>query len=237
MNFPLAIIHELDLDDFKKSILFIQKEIKPSEILCIKAFELNDCLLDDYFFYTCHLNLSNELRTHENISLKIKAEKSLNNFLFEKNIFDDKYLFYQFLLANNLPCPETLLLNKESSNDFHTKILKPRFGTEAIDFADYSLPALRKILTYDDALLQEKINIHQEVKILVFCEQVFANQQINEELKRSLKTLITCIKNHLAELSPKIYSIDILISKEDFYFLELNLRPGAFFRFTHSINL
>ena len=50
MNFPLAIIHELDLDDFKKSILFIQKEIKPSEILCIRAFELNDSLLDDYFF-------------------------------------------------------------------------------------------------------------------------------------------------------------------------------------------
>ena len=237
----LALCHELTLNDLEASIKFLKDKLDPDEILCLNKDEINDFKLEDYDLYFFHLNLNSELETHASLTRQSLSNdlKLLNPYLEEANIFDDKFAFYQFLLANGFKTPQTKLFEQLEEELEDTHIVKARHGTEKKDFDNYSQGAIEKILNYDDALVQEKIDIDQELKVLFVFDQVYSNSELDNETQVELARF----KEQLSKFfsiknikSPKIFSLDLLLDKnQNLFFLELNLRPGAFQRFSFSL--
>jgi glutathione synthase/RimK-type ligase-like ATP-grasp enzyme len=242
----LILCYELCLEDLRVSIAFLNQTLKPREIVCLKPnelLELEDSNFKDSYTYTFHLNLDDEINTHAKISRLFNQLKQiqLNPFYEDKNMFDNKFLFSKFALANSIPHPKTYLL-KELSSDFDDSfIVKPCHGTEKIDFANFSQTATEKILAYDDAIVQPKIQIKQEYKVLYLLGNFYSNFSLASNLISEIKIFDSKIETYF-ELNnlkkPSIYSIDII---EDFdsniFFLEINLRPGALYRFSYLLSV
>jgi hypothetical protein len=238
----LILCYELSLDELNESVSFLNKKLRPKEILCLKPDELKIVNLEDYSIYCFHFDLNNEINTHADISRWLLKNDYglLNPYSETHNIFDDKYLFSQFLLANQILHPQTEILDSFKHDCGSSLIVKARHGTEKKDFADYSKEAFEKIALYDDVVVQEKIDIKNEIKVLYLDGSLYANQIVSSELKEQVQKICNLIGDYLSQNKQDkvyIYSIDILEDKEsNYYFLELNLRPGAFYRFKESFN-
>lgn len=246
MKSKLALCYELSIEDLKGSVDYLKEFYQ--EIQCVSVVELEDSDLREYDLYVFHLNLNTELQTHQQISQCAKKNnlKILNPYPLVSNLFDDKYLFANFLLSNSIRHPKTFLIadiEGFQAKDFATGdyFVKARHGTESKDLGDLSKDSLSKILSYDDALIQEKINISKEFKILRINGEFYSNLQLTNTQIEKLIELDKLIMSYL-ELNNNeevcIYSIDLLedINGES-YILEINLRPGAFYRFIKPLNL
>ena len=98
----LVLAHELNLDDIGASLNFLEKQLDIKDILCLKLDQLEDYDFADSNLYLFHLNLTNELISHEKFShWALRNEVDLlNPYYKEANIFDDKLAFSQFALLN-----------------------------------------------------------------------------------------------------------------------------------------
>lgn len=239
----LVLCYELSLVELQNTISFLQRSIHVTEILCLKPDELKLVNLEDYSIYCVHFDLNSEIKTHAELSrwLVQNDYNILNPYLETNNIFDDKLLFAQFLKANEINHPETQVIDNSELTIDKAMIVKARCGTEKKGFADYSKEAFENISLYDDVLLQEKINIKNEFKVLNLLGSLYSDQELELNLKKQIFDLDKLIQdylslNNLEKVS--IYSMDILEDqKGEYYFLELNLRPGALYRFKEKFSL
>ena len=235
----LVLCYELALDKLDKSRAFIKQALNLENLDCVHVSELEDFDFQDTHLYSFHLDLNKELETHSHISTWAQKNNvdQLNPFYHDKNIFDDKYLFAQFCLSSAIKHPQTKLVTEFEA--LSSGCVKPRHGTENKDNDDYSDELLKKILSYDDALWQEKIEIKEEYKVLFLNGALFADKDLADELQAEIKSFIDKLMQYFKQqsmLEPRIFSIDILENQNSgIYFLEINLRPGALYRFSHLI--
>ena len=240
MRGKLVLCYELALDQLDASIDFFKNTLKPNELVCLKPSELESFSDEPDSLYTFHLDLKKELETHSYISAwaKKKQIKELNPFYYQANIFDDKYLFAKFCIVSGIGHPKTKLINSIKEIEDESGVIKPRFGTENKDNASYSPELLEKILSYDDALFQEEIKTVVEYKVLFLIDKFYFDKSIPGSLEKELLIFKEKLDHYLSQkkLSKvEIFSIDILEDQNGhYYFLELNLRPGALYRFQYK---
>jgi hypothetical protein len=136
-----------------------------------------------------HLSLDNEIKNHKLISdhafkLGLKQLNPYNSFA---ELFDNKFLFYNFMLAEGFKQAKTYFLKKDESlselsatlqalgsdlkSDYHTIlspsirfILKPCFGTESIDQYSFNL---EDIILKTPGFLEKIALIHQYDSVLI----------------------------------------------------------------------
>ncbi|MFZ4084083.1 MAG: hypothetical protein ACOYK1_00895 [Vampirovibrionia bacterium] len=134
-----------------------------------------------------HLSLDNEIKNHKLISdhasrLGLKQLNPYNSFA---ELFDNKFLFYNFMLAEGFKQAKTYFLKKDESLselsatiealgsglklDYHTSpsirfILKPCFGTESIDQYSFNL---EDIILKTPGFLEKIALIHQYDSVLI----------------------------------------------------------------------
>lgn len=256
----LYLVHSLEADKLKASAKALKKITNFKAIKTCHIDNLEDLLNEDknsIMIYTTHLALDKEIELHKQIS----------NWAFEHNIFqlnpynkiakifDDKYLFYVLMLANEIKQAFTVSLMKRDSvmlgdereklDSFANLVLKPRHGTEKIDFAiiesrkfELDHPSIKKIKRYDDCLVQEYIDFDKEFKVLYCSGKFYYPKGIKEDLEALLSDFVDVIENFGNRneiIVPQIFTIDILKSKDQYIILEANIRPAAVYNYVLSV--
>jgi len=261
-NSTLFLIHSLPAAELKKSIKFLKSHSEFKKITTLEASDLDQLKKHNplqILLYSFHLHLDDEIASHQRIS-----SWALENDYFQLNpynkiakIFDDKYLFYTLMVANDIPQPFTMTKLKSDNaitegdyqnfKNYPKIVVKPRFGTERIDLEiidkDYFYlehSAVTKINSYDDCIIQEFIDCDLEIKVLHFMGQFFCSHQIKDSspLKAFVHELVDVIDNYAIKseiIMPQVFSMDILIRGQEFFILEINIRPGAFYRFQYKL--
>ena len=232
-SMELTIIHELDKALLEESVRFLKTAlpIEKLNFLDITKFKSRS-LGPESFIYTFHLDLNTEMQKHQEVShwASKNGLKEINSY---DSFFDDKYSFYNFLLANGIKTPRTEILGSQNSI-INNLVIKARHGTEKKDFCalddlDLDAKEIAKIQSYDDVLLQERIDIAQEYKYLYCNGELYAQQRNKPKVK---EFALTIAKKISADYSQKIFSIDIVEDREESLFcLEANLRPAALYQF------
>jgi len=134
-----------------------------------------------------HLSLDNEIKNHKLISdhvfkLRLKQLNPYNSF---SDLFDNKFLFYYFMLAQGFKQAKTYFIKKDESLtelsatlqalgsglklDYHPSpsicfVLKPCFGTESIDQYSFNL---EDIILKAPEFLEKIALIHQYDSVLI----------------------------------------------------------------------
>ncbi len=267
-NATLYIIHDLDAKELEKTINRLKELTEFKDIETIHSDKLDEFLnqleqKDSAVFLTMHLALDNEIANHQKISGKLlsKSVFQLNPYNKIAKIFDDKYLFYALLTANAIKQPYTELIAQNHpisdkylnemqgrlSKEAEHLIIKPRNGTEKIDFMEFdSLNApdvkkqIIKIHKYDDCIIQEKISISQEFKVLYLQGKLHISKTQSEKasdkaLLTELYEVVDLIDDYAKQnqiIMPEIFSIDVLETMDKGYIiLEANIRAAALYIF------
>lgn len=267
-NATLYIVHDLDAKELEQTIYRLKELTEFKDIKTLPSSNLDEFLSklehkDLAVFLTMHLSLDNEIANHQKISGKLLSESvfQLNPYNKIAKIFDDKYLFYALLTANAIKQPYTELIaqnhpiNEKLLNEMQSRlskeakefIIKPRNGTEKIDFMEFDSlmnsevrQHINKIHKYDDCIIQEKININQEFKVLYLQGKLHVSKKHPE--KASDKALLTQLYEVVDLLDdyakqnqiimPEIFSIDVLETMDKGYIiLEANIRAAALYIF------
>ncbi len=255
-NSILYLVHDLNSNELSSTITALKSITKFQDIIALQSQNLNSILGKEKnsVLLTLHLALDTELLEHNRIS----------NWAFEHNffqlnpynkiakIFDDKYLFYALMCANDIKQAFTVSWIKGTealgSND-RTKlegiknfVIKPRNGTEKMDFllvdnldSETSLKHIAKIHQYDDALIQEAINFSSEFKVLYFQGDFYSSRNINGKLENLLFDFVELLEDYSSDnqiIMPEVFSVDILELNggDDYLILEANIRPGAMYK-------
>jgi len=258
----LLIVCNLDPQQLQQSIEFLQcfyqRHISEND-LSINTLEEKDFLelkpstdFKDYELLILHLRLDSEINSHRNISnhatrLNIKQLNPYNSL---SELFDNKFKFYNFMLANGFKQAETQLIKKTAAAEFINRhanfILKPCSGTESIDQQEYEHSSmeqfykhLQHIQSYDLAIIQEKINFINEYKIIFFKNYVMAAKELNQRILDYCKNFFQLIQNHTnltQEFPVEIFSLDLLETEEnDLISLEANARPAGIYKCSNFI--
>lgn len=252
----LYLVHSLDAKQLKESIKTFKKLSEFKHVRTCHIDKLDDLLKegkDSLMIYTTHLVLDKEIELHKQIS----------NWAFEHNIFqlnpynkiakifDDKYLFYVLMVANEIKQAFTVSLMKrdavllgeerEKLDSYDKLVVKPRHGTEKIDFAviesrkfELDNQAIKKIRKYDDCLVQECLEIDLEFKVLYFYGKFYYPKKIKEDVKDLLNDFLDVIESFGAKneiIVPQIFTVDIVKSGDKYTILEANIRPAAVYNF------
>lgn len=215
----ILIVCNLDPQQLKQSIEFLQyfhERYTSEKKLSISTIEERDFFkfessrnFQNYELLILHLKLDSEISDHRNISLHASklSFRQLNPYNSLSEIFDNKFQFYNFMLANGFRQAETHLINKIAPDEFINKhdnfILKPCSGTESIDqkkiktldtkFYEY----LSHIQTYDSAILQEEISFINEHKILFYKNHVMSANALNQNILDYCKKFYDVTQKHL----------------------------------------
>jgi|GEM_PF-2618327 len=193
-----------------------------------------------------HLALDNEIPTHKLISARLSSCNQLNPYDLLAEIADDKYSFYNHMLAAEIPQPETAKLDAgdyddayisgfilKFMNSFAGVVLKPNHGTEKLDFfmltdmelLDLALQHARKILSYDDLIIQRYIETDNEYRVLYLLGSYYSVQQIDMSYLPQIQAIVKALPQE-----PKILAFDILDDNGVLIPLEMNIRPAAMHR-------
>jgi glutathione synthase/RimK-type ligase-like ATP-grasp enzyme len=263
----LYIVHDLDAKELEQTIYRLKELTEFKSIETIHSSKLDEILSkleqkNSAVFLTMHLSLDSEIANHQKISGKLLTQGvfQLNPYNKIAKIFDDKYLFYALLTANAIKQPYTELIaqnhaiTEKSLNDMQHRlskeakhfIIKPRNGTEKIDFMEFdSLNAaevrqqITKIHKYDDCIIQERININKEFKVLFLQGKLHISKTQSEKasdpaLLTELYEVIDLIDDYAKQnqiIMPEIFSLDVLETMDKGYIiLEANIRPAALYR-------
>jgi hypothetical protein len=253
----LYLVHSLDAKQLSESVKAFKSMTEFKTVTTCHIDDLDKLLdknKDSLMIYTTHLALDKEISLHKQIS----------NWAFEHNIFqlnpynkiakifDDKYLFYVLMTANEIRQPYTVSLlrkdavilgaEREKLDSFDSLAIKPRHGTEKIDFEsikslkfELDHPAITKIRKYDDCLVQEFVEADLEFKVLYLSGKFYFPKNIREEKVYSLLEEFTdLIESYGAQheiIVPQIFTLDILKRADDYIILEANIRPAAVYSF------
>ncbi len=238
----LYIVHDLDAKELKNTLEFLKKKLFYQDINLIKLKELKELQnYEDLEILTLHLSLDKEIETHQKISNFAKEQgiAELNPY---NDYIDDKFSFYNLMLANDFEQPKTFLIEIQKSlegikEEIKTKklIIKPRHGTENLDvkaFSAYDTELenhIQKIHKYDDALVQDYQVFEKEIRIVVIDGKIFSKSSLNNELKALAKEVLEVI-NLKADQKTRILALDILKTKNSYMVLEANQRPAGIFK-------
>lgn len=255
-NMTLFLVHGLDAKILDKTKKALKEKTEFKDVICVDFNNISKLL--DYdpksiYIYVVHLPLDEEINIHKEVS-----KWAFDHDIYQVNpynkiakIFDDKFLFYALMTANEIRQPFTLALhrnNKVLTEDEISKLMryerivvKPRHGTEKIDFAilnskglDVNDPAIQKILKYDDCLIQEYIEDPKETKALYLFGDIYIMDDWGAEQKNFTAEIVDVIDNFASSnqlIMPEIFSIDLMYSKNEILVLEANIRPAAIFKY------
>ena len=263
----LYIVHDLDAQELEKTISRLKELTEFKSIETLHSSQLDETLSklqhkNSAIFLTMHLTLDNEISNHQKISSKLLSHSvfQLNPYNKIAKIFDDKYLFYALLTANAIKQPYSELIaqnhhyDEDSLKEIQARLLKhsqhfiikPRNGTEKIDFMEFDSinttevkEQIAKIHKYDDCIVQEKININKEFKVLYLQGKLHITKTQSEKasdqaLFVELYEIIDLIDDYAKQnqiIMPEIFSLDVLETMDKGYIiLEANIRPGALYR-------
>jgi hypothetical protein len=170
-----------------------------------------------------HLSLDNEIKNHKLISdqaLKLGL-KQLNPYNSLTELFDNKFLFYNFMLAEGFKQAKTCYLGENCSeadiysildnlaaSGIDSFLIKPCSGTESIDQYSFKLKEfplkldsllekITMIQRYDSVLIQEKLEFKEEYKIIFLYGSVFSAKALSEEILVLCSQLIAAFKDYL----------------------------------------
>jgi hypothetical protein len=169
-----------------------------------------------------HLSLDNEIKNHKLISdhaFKLGL-KQLNPYNSLAELFDNKFLFYNFMLAEGFKQAKTCYLEKNCSetdiygilDDFSASgldsfLIKPSSGTESIDQYSFKLKEfsvkldsilekITMIQRYDSLLIQEKLEFKEEYKIVFLYDNVFSAKALSEKILDFCLQLLSAFKDY-----------------------------------------
>jgi hypothetical protein len=169
-----------------------------------------------------HLSLDNEIKNHKLISdhasrLGLKQLNPCNSFA---EFFDNKFLFYNFMLAQGFQQAKTCHLQQSCSpaevysalDTFNASgvdsfLIKPCSGTESIDQysfklkeffvkSDSILEKITMIQKYDSVLIQEKLEFKEEYKIVFLYDNVFSAKALSEKILALCSQLVAAFKDY-----------------------------------------
>ncbi len=247
----LYIIHELAAGDLAETAKYLSKlyglETELMSLDSSWSFEPSSQVL------ILHLALDREIETHKSISERLSAFdiQQLNPYDKLAEIADDKYLFYEYMLAAELPQAATSVVSRGSLNEDELKsiiydfasehsgiVLKPVHGTEKIDFMqllemdilDIASEHAQKVLSYDDLLLQKYISAEAEYRVLYLDGKFYAKSEFPVEYKNQLEAIIAALA-----LKPRIIALDLLLKDGLLLALEANIRPAAMARCVYAV--
>lgn len=234
----ISIIHELDINQLERSIAFLESEVFADEKL--EAIHISEFInkAQAKKIITLHLDLNNEIANHQRVSEIAQSQGIVDLNPFNESI-DNKYLFNQLMLANDIKQAKTILIKQNTEMNFNSingnkLVIKANHGTESRDLKIFSKDQedqikqhIAKIHDYDDALIQEFIEHKKEYRILAANNKLFSAEQVTAELV-SLATELLSI------LQTDFVAFDILETNDEYYVLEANSRPAAMHQ---SINL
>ncbi|MEB3315780.1 MAG: hypothetical protein VKK32_06175 [Candidatus Melainabacteria bacterium] len=207
-----------------------------------------------------HLSLDNEIKNHKLISdhaFKLGL-KQLNPYNSLAELFDNKFLFYNFMLAQGFKQAKTYylginysktevydILDGLAASGMDSFLIKPCSGTESIDQYAFKLKRfslkldsiiekITMIQKYDSLLIQEKLEFKQEYKIVFLYESIFSAKALSEKILAFCLQLLAAFKDYAclkSEFMPDVFSIDLLeLASEDLVILEANARPAGIFK-------
>ncbi len=259
-NTTLIIVHELDAQELLATQKYIecQCKYKAVKLVNVETFkqEINNYPITETAILILHLKLDTEIHLHQELSaLCFKRELfQLNPYNKIAKLFDDKYLFYVLMTANeikqaqtiNLPCNNTAPLALVPTNLKNKSIIiKPRHGTEKIDTmhfdnASQGLTLIQQVHQYDDCMLQEFISSKNEYKALYLQGKFYLREtNIPKGLQSYLSNFIDVLDNYARQnkiILPSIFSIDLLEKENDqLIILEANIRPAAIYSFINLL--
>ena len=233
----LQIIHELDSKELQKTLRFFKDNYYDEISLC-HIDQISKELSVDSEILILHLSLDEEINTHKIISESLNriGIKQLNPF---KEIMDDKYLFYNHMLANEIPQAQSLLVSEGEKADQMIEVVslntdkvvvKPRHGTENIDVKvcrniKEALAQIEIIHQYDDALIQELVS-GEEKRLLYFKGDIHPKSTSDEThaVFDAMEVL-----NHEGNKT-EIVSFDFINSNGILVPIEANARPAGIFK-------
>jgi hypothetical protein len=207
-----------------------------------------------------HLSLDNEIKNHKLISdhaFKLGL-KQLNPYNSLAELCDNKFLFYNFMLAQGFKQARTCYLEKNCSkteiysildnltaSSMDSFLIKPCSGTESIDQYAFKLKGfslkldsiiekITMIQRYDSLIIQEKLEFKEEYKIVFLYDSIFSAKALSEKILAFCLQLLAAFKDYArlkSEFMSDVFSIDLLeLASEDLVILEANARPAGIFK-------
>ncbi len=237
----LSIIHELDPSYLQSSSKWLQDCLCLDEIELISLDQLTEFAKPSAAL-VLHLALDKEIYTHRKISqyLSERGVLELNPYQAFAELCDDKYLFYEHMLAAELPQAKTQLFTQQQLGSLETTlgsamkpfVLKPRRGTEKLDFwsgsdMEAALKQAQQIWAYDDLLLQDYIEHRAEYRVLYLAGKLYTTSfEASRALdsNKQVQEIIEALESLLAGVW--IFAIDILDTGTSLIVLEANIRPA-----------
>ena len=169
-----------------------------------------------------HLSLDNEIKNHKLISDHASklGLKQLNPYDSFAELFDNKFLFYNFMLAQGFKQAKTCYLEKNYSeteiygaldgfaaSGMGSFLVKPCSGTESIDQYSFKLKEfslkldsilekITMIQKYDSLLIQEKLEFKEEYKIVFLYDNVFSAKALSEKILALCSQLVAAFKDY-----------------------------------------
>ncbi|MCH2227715.1 MAG: hypothetical protein MK033_08070 [Candidatus Caenarcaniphilales bacterium] len=257
----ILIVHELEAKLLNKTVEALSHISLKQNIVTINLEDfLNSS--ENYFntnteILFLHFDLNNEISSHQLASkharrLKLKEINPYNEL---SEIFDNKFLFYNFMLANGFKQAKSIKIDRTSNitqsiniiQNFAqkhniTKLLcKTVHGTESRDQLKLDINKsqelkqyLNNVHKYDDLLVQELIPITNEKKILCYESNLYCEQKLRTEEIKLINNFNSAVnfytqKNNISTI--KIYSLDLINAKQDkLILLEANIRPAGIYK-------
>ncbi len=258
----LTIIHELSEETLYATRDFLSRHLGFTEFKFLHSSKLANQLNNIDQAVVLHLGLDTEIEMHKSIS-KLIADRLLNPYDIIAELADNKFKFYQYMLAAEITQPMTALWTAENCvidlsrnpqvhnadmDDLITSlrasldqgsslVLKPCHGTEKIDFMILdSKTQLARALEH-----AAKIFTYDDLLVQEYVSHVaeyrvlylFGEFYSRTPFPSKYKTFLFDSIGSLA-LEPKILAFDLLDTGERLIPLEMNIRPAAIYSCNHK---
>ena len=128
-------------------------------------------------------------------------------------------------------------------------MVKPRHGTEKIDSLNFETQEnfsnaqdlIKKIIRYDDCLIQEFVDFKKEFKVLCFMNNFYTiEKQSNPYLRKYIQEIIEILNDFALNnkiIMPKVFSLDFFEKhNQELVLIEANIRPAGIHRFKNKLN-
>lgn len=256
----LFIVHDLEVAVLSETLAYLKESqiFQDVQTIYFKNIDsLQGVNRDKTLILTTHLNLDSEISSHQMISSWAFEQKlyQLNPYNKIAKLFDDKYMFYVLMKANDFKQANTQVLSKLHNSldklqlsSFNKLMIKPRCGTESRDSDSFETSdntgqaeLVEKILNYDDVLVQEYLETNNEFSVL-FLDGKFFLQAPNDNpnLKQTLNEFLEMLDDYSRRnqvIMPHVFSLDILeLTSGKLMILEANIRPAKIYSYKESFN-